>query len=197
MNQEEVLDLFTDHGALLKGHFRLSSGLHSDTYLQCAKVLAHPTVAAKLGQAIGSQFAGKITKTDLVISPALGGVIIGHEVARAMGLPHVFTERQNGEMTLRRGFEIPEGTNFVLIEDVVTTGKSSREVLKLIRDLGGIPVGAGSIINRSGKENPFEEEGIPYVSLAVVDAKAWPEDQLPPHLKDLPVTAPGSRYIKK
>src|SRR5579859_2656920 len=138
--------LFLEHGALLKGHFLLSSGLHSDKYLQSALVLAHPARAEELGRALAAKIGAK---PDLVVSPAMGGLIIGHEVARSLGVRHYFTERVDGTMTLRRGFSLKPGERVVVVEDVVTTGKSTREVFAVIRASGAEVAGALSIVDRS------------------------------------------------
>ncbi len=196
MTSDDVLDLFLDHGGLLKGHFKLSSGLHSDTYLQCAKVLMHPPVAARLAQALAKAVVPLIDHVDVVVSPAMGGLIIGHEVARAMGHPFVFCERVDGTMTFRRGFALEAGQKVVIVEDVVTTGKSTREVIALVQGAGATVRAACSIINRSGAANPFEDIALPFAALARVDAKAYPEDQLPPELAAVPLTTPGSRFLK-
>src|SRR5579884_1141971 len=141
---DQVITWFRDTGASLKGHFRLTSGLHSDEYLQCALVLQHPGLAEKLGR----ELAALLPACDLVAAPALGGLIIGHEVARAKGVRFIFTERDAGKMTLRRGFSVRPGETAVVIEDVVTTGGSTREVIEVLREAGAGVAAAGSIIDR-------------------------------------------------
>ncbi len=152
MTQNEVLKIFEDSGALLSGHFKLSSGLHSPRYLQCALVLQTPRIAEQLCASLAAkaQSDDRISRIDFVVAPALGGVIVAHEVARALGVRALFTERQEGAMTLRRGFEIKPGERALVVEDVVTTGGSTREVMEVVRALGGIVAGAGSLIDRSG-----------------------------------------------
>ncbi len=188
MNME---NLFAEHGALLKGHFLLSSGLHSDRYLQCALVLARPDAAEQLGKELASRVA---EKPDLVLSPAMGGLMIGHEVARALGVRHYFTERVDGIMVLRRGFSLKPGEKVVVVEDVVTTGKSTKEVFEVIKAAGAEIVGALSIVDRSeGKLNL----GVPYSALWTVSVPAWTPAKCPPCRAGIPAVKPGSRTEKK
>lgn len=189
MDQNTVLDMFRASGALLEGHFRLTSGLHSNGYLQSAKVLQHPAHAETLGAALAAKAREAGLTPDLVISPALGGLIIGHEVARAFGVRAIFAERQEGALTLRRGFSIDAGEKVLVIEDVVTTGGSTVETVNVAKAFGGHVIGAGSIINRGGGLNI----GVPYVALAEVSFPTWPADQIPEWLAKIPVTKPGSR----
>jgi orotate phosphoribosyltransferase len=190
---DPVLAIFEATGAYLRGHFRLTSGLHSPEYLQCAKVLQHPTHAFDFGVALGREF-GKLTggqKIDAVVSPAMGGLIIGHEVARAVGARFVFTERDaSGKMTLRRGFEIEPGETTVVVEDVITTGGSSREVIEILEDRGAKVLAAGSIIDRSGGQADL---GVKRIALATLQVTAWSPENCPLCLKGLPVIKPGSR----
>lgn len=188
MDQSNVLELFTERGALLTGHFLLSSGLHSAKYLQCALVLQYPKDAESLAEQLAKRFYTQ--KIDLVVAPALGGVIIGHEVARALSLRSIFTEREAGQMQLRRGFEIKPGEKVLVVEDVITTGKSTREVIEVVTKLGGEVVGNTSIIDRSsGKaELPF-----PPVSLAVLDVATYSAENCPMCQEGLPLIKPGSR----
>jgi len=186
-----VLELFEQTGAYLKGHFRLSSGLHSRNYLQSALVLQHPAYAEVLGKELAAHLATlSDTGVDLVISPALGGLIIGHEVARALHKRFLFTERETGVMTLRRGFRLNPGERAAIVEDVITTGGSPREVIEVVRAAGAIPVAAGSIIDRSGGA---VELGIPRVSLVTLTVEAWEPGNCPLCLAGEPVTKPGSR----
>jgi orotate phosphoribosyltransferase len=186
-----VLELFEQTGAYLKGHFRLSSGLHSRNYLQSALVLQHPAYAEVLGKELAAHLATlSDTGVDLVISPALGGLIIGHEVARALHKRFLFTERETGVMTLRRGFRLNPGERAAIVEDVITTGGSTREVIEVVRAAGAIPVAAGSIIDRSGGA---VELGIPRVSLVTLTVEAWEPGNCPLCLAGEPVTKPGSR----
>ncbi len=189
MNQDAVLDVFRSSGALLEGHFRLSSGLHSNGYLQCALVLQHPRHAEALGQALAAKVRALNLDVQAVISPALGGLIIGHEVARGLGVRAIFAERQEGLLTLRRGFTIAAGERFLVVEDVVTTGGSTRETMDVVTTAGGVVVEAGAIIDRGVNV----DLGVPFSSLAKVSFPTWPADQLPDWLAAIPVTKPGSR----
>lgn len=178
-------------GALLHGHFRLSSGLHSADYVQCALLLEHPRNAKAIGTALADKIrpmsAGKI------VSPALGGVIIGYAVADALDVPFNFTERKEGKMTLRRGFSIHSDESIVIVEDVVTTGKSTRETADVVRAAGGRVVGYACILNRSGRENPFDA---PFVSLETMALEAYSETICPICASGVALDAPGSRYSR-
>jgi orotate phosphoribosyltransferase len=185
----DVRALLEETGALLTGHFRLSSGLHSPNYVQCARLLEHPRNARALGQTLGT----RLKNFDKIVSPALGGVIIGYAVAQALDVPFVFTERKDGAMTLRRGFGIREGERVVIVEDVVTTGKSTRETVDVITGQGGDVTGFASILNRSGKPNPFD---LPYVSLLDLELATYDEPACPQCSQNVPLDAPGSRYSK-
>ena len=190
---DRVLDLFSKTGAYLEGHFRLSSGLHSSGYLQSALVLQYPHFAELLGRKLAAALS-PLTDHEpigLVISPALGGLIIGHEVARAMGVPFLFTERDaDRKMQLRRGFTIKPGEKLVVIEDVITTGGSTREVIHAVQELGAIAVAAGAIIDRSGG---MAELGIPRRSLETLDVPTYAEAECPMCKGGEPVVKPGSR----
>lgn len=188
MTQKDILDTFEKQGALLTGHFKLSSGLHSEKYLQCALVLQYPDVAQKLSKELAGKFAG--LKIDAVIGPALGGVTLAYEVARALGVRGLFTERQEGSMGLRRGFSIEKGENILVVEDVVTTGGSTKEVIDVVKSLGGNVVGVGSIIDRSSETIDF---GAPFQSLAKVKVETFEDKNCPLCKKNIPVTKPGSR----
>ncbi|MEA2568588.1 MAG: orotate phosphoribosyltransferase [Acidobacteriota bacterium] len=181
--------LLTETGALLQGHFRLSSGLHSPNYVQCALLLEEPRNANAIGEAL----AEKVSQFGVarVVAPALGGVVIGYTVAQALDLPSIFTERKEGAMTLRRGFRIREGEAVVIVEDVVTTGKSTRETAAVIEQHGGRVAGFASILNRSGKENPFDA---PYVSLLALALDTYDEASCPLCRDGVPLDAPGSRF---
>lgn len=188
------MDLFKETGAYLNGHFRLTSGLHSAEYLQCAKVLAHPPYAERLGQDLAREIRiinGNDT-VNAVVSPAIGGIIIGHEVARSLNARALFTERDattNG-MTLRRGFEIQPGEFVAVIEDVITTGGSTKEVIQLVREAGAKVVAAGSIIDRSGGR---ADVGAPRVSLEILNPATYSPDECPLCRQGIPVVKPGSR----
>lgn len=195
MNQEQILDHFRQAGALLEGHFLLSSGLHSPVYLQCARVLQNPKRAALLCKALAKMVRDEITRdVELVVSPALGGVVVGYEMARQLGVEGIFTERVQGEILLRRGFEIAPGAKVLMVEDVITTGRSSRECIECIRTAGGNVVGAASLVNRSGGKADL---GAPLVSLLQLDVPAYREEDLPDALKAIPAVKPGSRNLKK
>jgi orotate phosphoribosyltransferase len=192
---DRVLDLFGQTGAYLQGHFRLSSGLHSSGYLQSALVLQYPHFAEVMGRKLAAALK-PFTEHEpigLVISPALGGLIIGHEVARALGVRFLFTERDaDRKMSLRRGFTIAPGEKLIVVEDVITTGGSTREVIEVVRGLGAIPVAAGSIIDRSGGS---AELGIPRAALETLSVPVYEPEQCPMCQKGEPVTKPGSRPV--
>lgn len=183
-----VLDLFRSSGALLEGHFRLSSGLHSGGYLQCALVLQHPQHAEALGRALAEKL--KPLAPTVVLSPAIGGLIIGHEVGRALGVRAIFAERQEKVMTLRRGFSLAPSDNVVVIEDVITTGLSTRETIAAAEAAGATVVGAGSIINRSGGD---ANVGVPAFSLVTLALPTFEQAACPMCAAGTPVQKPGSR----
>ena len=189
-----VLALFEETGAYLRGHFRLTSGLHSPEYLQCAKVLAHPRYAEKLGAGLAERLSPllKGRRVDTVVAPAMGGIIIGHEVARAMNAMSLFTERDpsTNQMILRRGFQISPGETVVVIEDVITTGGSTREVVRVAQEAGATVLAAGSIIDRS---NGTAEVGVPRVSLETLNAVAYTPEECSLCRQGVPVIKPGSR----
>jgi orotate phosphoribosyltransferase len=194
MTRDELLDLYRRSGALLEGHFRLTSGLHSPGYLQCALVLQHPQHAEMLGRAIADRT--RELRATVVLSPALGGVVIGHEVARALGVRAIFAERQDGALTLRRGFVIAENDRVLVVEDVLTTGGSTRETMQVARAAGGQVVGAASIVDRSGHAGArVAELGVPYVSLLSIDLPTYEPDKCPLCAQGLPVAKPGSRPV--
>ncbi len=188
MRDEDVLERFRRTGALLGGHFVLTSGLHSTSYLQCALVLQHPTEAEALGRAVAERFAGQNVET--VVAPAIGGIIIGWEVARALGVRSVWTEREGGRMTLRRGFTVRPGERVLVVEDVITTGGSTRETVEALREAGAEVVGAASVIDRSGGR---AEVGVPRVALATLDVPAVPPADCPLCADGVPFVKPGSR----
>jgi orotate phosphoribosyltransferase len=192
MKPNEVLDQFTRLGALLEGHFRLSSGLHSPSYLQCALVLQHPAEAEALGKALGGALAATLAgvKPTAVLSPALGGLIIGHEVARALGVRAIFAERVDGMLTLRRGFDLTPDDRVVIVEDVLTTGGSTRETMEVARARGSAVVAAAAVINRSGSPSPVD---VPFAALAVITPPTYQPEACPMCQQGIPVTKPGSR----
>jgi orotate phosphoribosyltransferase len=192
MKQTEVLETFKRTDALLEGHFVLSSGLHSSVYLQCAIALQTPAVAAEFGEAIAEQFREQGIET--VASPAIGGLIIGYEVARQLGVRFIWTEREQGTMTLRRGFTVHEGERVLVVEDVITTGGSTRDTIKALTDRGANVVAATSIIDRSAGE---ADVGVPRFSLATLNVPAVEPAQCEACLRGEPATKPGSRANQK
>lgn len=194
MNQDEVLQEFKQAGALLEGHFVLSSGLHSSRYLQCARVLMQAKRADRLCSALKEKIRAEInTEIELVASPAMGGVVVGYEMGRQFDVPSVFFERVEGVLQLRRGFDVKPGTKCLMMEDIVTTGLSSRECIKAINDLGGEVVAASCLIDRS---NGTADVGVPLISLAKLDIATYKPDELPPELENLTIEKPGSRNLK-
>ena len=196
MTDEDVLKIFEENGALLKGHFLLTSGLHSDRYLQCALVLQHPAIAERLGAELAARAKADpdITPVDLVIAPALGGVIVAHVVARALGVRALFTERQEKMMTLRRGFQIRSGERCLVVEDVVTTGGSTREVMEVVARHGGVAAGAGSLIDRSLKrDGSVVDLGLPRRALAAIEVATYAPDECPMCREGSVAIKPGSR----
>ena len=188
MKQAEVLKLMTELGALHEGHFLLSSGLHSDRYFQCARILQFPELAREMGAGIADRFRDETY--DAVVSPALGGILIGHEVARALGRRFVFTERKDGEMSMRRGFFLEKGEKVLVVEDVVTRGTSVREVIRVVEENGGVVTGVGSIIDRTADSADLP---LPLLSLARVEVQTWPGDDCPLCRDGVALTKPGSR----
>jgi len=188
MTENEVLQIFRDHSALLEGHFILSSGLHSDRYIQCALVLQYPPLA----QQLCAQLAPKLgaLKPTVVAAPALGGVIVAHEVARAVGVRAIFTERQDGIMTLRRGFTLSENEPVLVVEDVITTGGSTRETMHCLEQAGGKVIGAGALIDRSGGTADL---GVPRTALAALLVQNYSPGDCPLCKSGIPAVKPGSR----
>jgi len=191
MSDEDILAEFRAAEALLEGHFILSSGLRSPRYLQCARVLMDGARAERLARALAAKIPTNIrVEIDAVVSPAMGGVIIGHEMGRALGKPAMFVERPQGVFELRRGFRLAPGERVLLVEDVVTTGLSSREAIAAVEAAGGKVVGAASLVDRSGGTADL---GVPYTALIRIDVPAYPADALPPELAASPPVKPGSR----
>lgn len=191
MTEDEILKIFREHSALLEGHFVLSSGLHSDRYIQCALVLQHPRVAEQLC----SELAAKLNRfgAKVVAAPALGGVLVAHEVARALGVRALFTERQDGAMKLRRGFSLAPGEPALVVEDVITTGLSTRETIASVEAAGGKVVAVGALVNRSGGRAGLEQ---PSAALIKLDVKNYEPASCPLCKAGIPAVKPGSR-IKK
>jgi len=186
---ESILEIFERTGALLTGHFVLSSGLHSRKFFQCALVLQDPTLAAQICQQLASKLGD--VECESVISPALGGIIVGQEVARALGKRHIFAEKADGKLEVRRGFQISPGERFIVAEDVVTKGGKVRETIDIVRAHRGIVVAVGTIVDRSGPEKP--DFGCRFESLVQLEVETFPPDQLPADLVGTPAVKPGSR----
>ena len=193
MNTEDVLDIFRDCGALLEGHFILSSGLRSPVFLQKARVFQYPAKAEILCRALADKIRAEgYADVAKIVSPAIGGIIPGYETARHLGLPALYTERVDGRFELRRGFELAPGEKVLVVEDIVSTGLSIRECIETLRRLGADVVAAACLIDRSGGE---ADVGVPLVSLTRYKVPAYPADQLPPELAALPAVKPGSRGL--
>lgn len=188
MDQDFVLDMFRKAGALLEGHFRLSSGLHSNRYLQSALVLQHPEFAGALGGAIAART--RHLQPTVVLSPALGGIVIGHEVARALGVRAMFAERQDGTLMLRRGFKLTPEDRVLVVEDVITTGGSTRETMAVARHAGATVLGAAAIIDRGADPARLH---VPMQALVQLEVPTYPPESCPLCAKDIPVVKPGSR----
>ncbi|MEO7814158.1 MAG: orotate phosphoribosyltransferase [Sphingomicrobium sp.] len=193
MTDDEILAEFRAAKALLEGHFILSSGLRSPRYLQCARVLMDPVRAERLARSLAAKLPDDLRQSiDAVVSPAMGGVIIGHEMGRALGKPAMFVERPDGVFHLRRGFALAPGTRVLLVEDVVTTGLSSKEAIVAIEETGATVIAAASLVDRSGGT---VELGVPFAPLIRIDIPTYAADDLPPELEAIPATKPGSRAI--
>ncbi len=195
LTHEAALQEFRDAGALLEGHFILSSGYHSSAYLQCARVLMNPRRAERLCAALAAKLrsAGLVEDLSLVISPAMGGVVVGYEMGRQLGVPAIFFERVAGKFELRRGFEIEPGQRCLMVEDVVTTGLSSRECIEAAQALGANVIAAAALADRSGGKASLP---VPFESLIALDIPHFPPDQLPASLQNTPAVKPGSRGLK-
>jgi len=191
MSDEDILAEFRAADALLEGHFILSSGLRSPRYLQCARVLMDPARAERLARALAAKIPDDVREAiDVVVSPAMGGVIIGHEMGRALGRPAMFLERPQGTFELRRGFRIEPGQRALMVEDVVTTGLSSREAIEAVRAAGGEVVAEAALVDRSSGKADL---GVPFVPLIRIDVPTYAADALPPELASIPAIKPGSR----
>ena len=193
MTDDEVLAEFRAADALLEGHFILSSGRHSPVFLQKMRVFQYPDRTERICRALAAKITDRFGQVDLIVSPAMGGILPGYETARALGCPAVFVEREEGEFRLRRGFRIPENARVVMVEDIVTTGLSSRECIAAIRRYSGNLLGAACLIDRS---NGRADIGVPLVSLVQLDVPDYAADDLPPELAALPAEKPGSRDLK-
>jgi len=198
LKEQEVLEEFVKAKAILKGHFILSSGLHSDTYMQCARVLMDTARAEKLCKALAEKIVARLGENfaDIVVAPAMGGVVVGYELARQLKLPTIFCERVNGVFELRRGFELAAGARVLVVEDVITTGKSSLETYDLIKKFGAKIVAEACLIDRSGDEKLEEKMQVPIIALAKIEVKTFDENNVPQELLSVPAIKPGSRFIK-
>ena len=194
LSHKKSLDILKKTDALIEGHFVLSSGLHSSKYIQCAKLLSFPVLAEKICKSLANKIKKNYKKIDLILAPAMGGVIIGYEIGKILKKETIFCERVNGKFTLRRGFNIKKGANVLIIEDVITTGKSSLECVKLINSANARLLGFASIIDRSTKKSLKIKSKI--ISHLKIDVASFSSKRLPANLKSIPVTIPGSRFIK-
>ena len=194
LSHKKSLNILKKTNALLEGHFVLSSGLHSSKYIQCAKLLSFPAKAEKICKSLALKIKRKFKKIDLILAPAMGGIIIGYEIGKLLKIETIFCERVNGKFTLRRGFNIKKGDKVLIIEDVITTGKSSMECVELIKKAKGKLVGFATIIDRSSKKTLKIKKKI--VSHLKIDVPTYKRENLPKNLKLIPITTPGSRFIK-
>ena len=196
--EQEILQEFIDSKAILKGHFILSSGLHSDTYMQCARVLMNPQISEKICFQLAKKIIDKFGENpaDLVVSPAMGGVIIGYELARQLKIPAIFCERVNGKFELRRGFEISNQARILIVEDVITTGKSSLETFELVKNLNGKIIGEACLVDLSNDELLTQKLQVEVISLLKINVKTFDENNIPIELQTIPAVKPGSRFLK-
>ena len=194
LSLKKSLNILKKTNALLEGHFVLSSGLHSTKYIQCAKLLSYPHLADKICKSLANKIKNNFGKIDVILAPAMGGIIIGYEIGKLLKKETIFCERVNGKFMLRRGFKIQKGFNVLIIEDVITTGKSSMECVKLIKDAGASLVGFATIIDRSTKKNLKIKKKI--ISHLKIKVPTFKKNMLPKNLKSIPITIPGSRFIK-
>ena len=194
LSPKKSLNILKKTNALLEGHFVLSSGLHSSKYIQCAKLLSYPHIAEQICKSLAKKIKRKFKKIDLILAPAIGGIIIGYEIGKILKKETIFCERQNGKFVLRRGFSISKGSNVLIIEDVITTGKSSLECVKLIKNSKAKLVGFASIIDRSTKKNLKIKKKI--ISHLRINVPTYKKDKIPVSLKSIPISTPGSRFIK-
>jgi orotate phosphoribosyltransferase len=189
MTDRELLDLFRETHALLEGHFVLRSGLHSRQFFQCALLLQHTTIAARVCGALAEKL--RVIAAERVISPALGGIIVGHEIARSLGKPHIFVEKENNVLVLRRGFEIRKGDTFIVAEDVVTRGGRVQETIDIVHAHGGQVAAVAALVDRSGGQLP--DFGCPFIALTRLNVETFESDELPPDLAVTPAVKPGSK----
>jgi len=194
LSHKKSLDILRKTNALLEGHFILSSGLHSSKYIQCAKLLSYPSIAEKICKSLAFKIRKNFKKFDLILAPAIGGIVIGYEIGRILKKETIFCERVKGKFTLRRGFKIKERTKVVIIEDVITTGKSSMECVKLIRKSKATLVGFAAIIDRSTKKKLKIKKRV--ISHLKLEVPTYAPNKLPENLSSIPISTPGSRFIK-
>ena len=194
LNSDFIYDEFTKIGVIINGHFVLSSGLHSDTYVQCAKLFENPIIAVKFCSLLAKKINKVLQNIDLIISPAIGAITVGYEIARQLGINNVFCERVNGLFTLRRGFEIKEGNKVLIVEDVITTGKTSMEVVNCVKNSGGTVVAGAALVKRSRDVKlPF-----PVISLVELNIKSYVDEDVPEYLRRMPISVPGSsKYLQE
>ncbi len=198
LKEQEILQEFIEAKAILKGHFILSSGLHSDTYMQCARVLMEPKRAEKLCAELAKKITERLGKNfaDIVVAPAMGGVVVGYELARQLGLPTIFCERVNGKFELRRGFELDSNARVLVVEDVITTGKSSLETYDLVKSFGAKIIAEAALVDRSNDKNLEAKMGVPVISLLQINVKSFEANNVPDELQSVPAVKPGSRFLK-
>ncbi len=198
-DNNQFLQEFIDARAILEGHFILSSGLHSNIYMQCARVLMNPSRSQRLCKALANKIIEKLGNNfcDIVLSPAMGGVVVGYELAKQLNYESIFCERVNGNFELRRGFEIEKGARVLVVEDVITTGKSSLETFDLVKQLGGLVVAEACLVDRSSNKNLSAELKVPVISLIEVEVKTFDSNNIPDELKDITAVKPGSRLLQK
>ena len=194
LSSKESLKVLRKTNALLEGHFVLSSGLHSDRYIQCAKLLSFPKLSQKICQSLSRKIKKKFKKIDLILSPAMGGIIIGYEIGKILNKETIFCERVNKKFTLRRGFQIKKNAKVLIVEDVITTGKSSLECVSLIKKAKARLIGFACIIDRSNKSS-LKIKNKPLVSQLKIEAKTFKKNKIPAYLKEIPISSPGSRRI--
>lgn len=194
LSHKKSLDILRKTNALLEGHFVLSSGLHSSKYIQCAKLLSYPAKAEKICKSLSNRIKKSFKRIDLILAPAMGGIIIGYEIGKLLKKETIFCERVNGKFTLRRGFKIKKGSKVLIVEDVITTGKSSMECVKLVEKAKANLLGFAAIIDRSSKKSLKIKKKI--ISHLKIDVPTFKSNQIPKNLKLIPITKPGSRYIK-
>ncbi|MEG0594414.1 MAG: orotate phosphoribosyltransferase [Christensenella sp.] len=190
MTREEIISVFKEKEVMLEGHFLLTSGRHSDKYMQCAKLFQYPDVSEKICAQLAEQFSD--IEINLVVGPAIGGIIMAYEMSRQLGVKNIFAERENGKMALRRGFGVPKGAKILVTEDVVTTGGSVKEVMTLLREMGAEVVGVGSVVDRSAGNVDF---GVPFRAVLSMEVKSYEADKCPICKTDSPLVKPGSRKI--